>query len=157
MAALDKNRETPNLLPRGLDENLSDARARNRMAPKPMTKHEARAILEANHGHLIEKSRRYKAAAVIGGITLGLGSLVAVVENMGPAVRVPDPNKPHKVYIAKPGDTAWDISDRAFPNADPREHTDMITKETGAAINPGEKVILPDSSEIGTEVPGNSN
>jgi hypothetical protein len=61
-----------------------------------------------------------------------------------------------KEYVVKPGDTVWGISQRAFPGSDPREHTDMIVKETGTTLSPGEKVMLPDSAEIGTEVPENS-
>jgi hypothetical protein len=62
-----------------------------------------------------------------------------------------------KEYVVKPGDTAWGISEKAFPGSDPREHTDMIVKETGTTLSPGEKVILPDSAKIGIEKPENSN
>jgi hypothetical protein len=61
-------------------------------------------------------------------------------------------NGPHKEYIVKPYDTAWSISEKAFPGDDPREHTDAIMNQAGEVLNPGETITLPDDSKIGTEV-----
>lgn len=64
-----------------------------------------------------------------------------------------DKGLPSKEYIVKPHDTAWSISQRAFPNSDPREHTDMIIQQAGNTLNPGEAISLPADANIGKSVP----
>lgn len=63
---------------------------------------------------------------------------------------------PKRVYIVKPGDTQWSISERAFPDNDPREHLDMINGQAKnkhdkkyRILHPGQRILLPPNAEVG--------
>jgi len=64
-----------------------------------------------------------------------------------------------KEYTVKPGDTAWGIVSKAFPNSDPREKVQQIDESlpkdaahAGDTLQPSDQIVLPDSAKIGQDV-----
>lgn len=111
-------------------------------------------MLKTEKSSDINRNKLTKKAAVYAAV--GFSAVAAAVNlgNMNNAPAVPKPGEAYKVYTVKPGETAWTISEKAYPDSDPRPVADMITKEDGNVLNPGDKIALPDSAQIGTEVPG---
>ncbi|MBI2285745.1 hypothetical protein HYU82_02895 [Candidatus Saccharibacteria bacterium] len=95
-------------------------------------------------------------AAVLGATVLAAVGVNAVRENHSP--EQPAINAPHKVYIARPGDSEWSIGTRAYPDIDPREAQDLIDQQNpnqDHLVTPGQEYIFGPDAEIGN-LAGNS-
>jgi len=106
--------------------------------------------------------RIFAAGAVLGA---GVGSLAATegpnaVEGIAHIAFAPTPNiakGPHKVVVVNPQKglgTEWQIAQAAVgPEGDPRPVVDEIEQALGStAVQPGERVQVPENSRIGKEV-----
>lgn len=72
MAALDKNRETPNLLPRSLGEGLEEARIR---ASEPMSVDEANSVIDSDRERAAESRHGWQAAKQVGATVIALAGI----------------------------------------------------------------------------------
>src|SRR5437868_11221106 len=87
---------------------------------------------------LTQSPNRRRKARVLGvaatAATLATSTFLIAKNNHSPTM--PGPNEAHKEYTVKPGDTAWTISEQAFPGADPREYTNLIMNQADEVLSP---------------------
>jgi hypothetical protein len=97
---------------------------------------------------VIARRRRLAALFTSAAILAGTWGISGVLAGVRASHLVVLPGSVHTaqgyLYTVRPGDSIWSIATRLDPTGDPRPIVDKIAAQLGgAAIEPGERVLLP--------------